>query len=1172
MTSDIPWRFRGLRPEVREAARQAARRAGVPVGEWLNEIIIDSAAEEGVYPAPAAPETPPAQQVEDQQAHDDLAAIKKRLEELSRQLDRLSQPLPGAEAATETAPDAEPEALVSTSRPADEPAAAVSAPAVPASAPPQAASPTSEPDDYAIRLDQAVAEIRSRRRALDSEPVQATGAAIANVPPNSAGSGAGLEQQLREINRNIAGLRQPCGAAEAVASLRGDLAEIASLLKSALPQRAIELLEAEIRNLTKRIDEQRDNGGSAAAIANLESGLAEMREQLKVLKPAESLATLEAATKELSRLIDQGGVQSNDTAALTQLDDTIASLRSAVGNVASTEAVSRIADDIQALSAKVDAVASSAGGGNELLTSLEKRISAMADTLEKHNSHCGKGSAHLEDVLTLLVDRLEQPPAPGGDPAALHQLGDRLATVTNRLDDLQPANVDLAALRKIEDSITAIVEQFDPQALQQIESRIVTLTNQLVQTAQSARTAPAGPGPVSLQQLEGQIANLLGKLDQPPPAAPEPAALRQIEGRIETLFEKLDDISRTSSDPAALRDLEHRIAAIADKLDASDARFAHLEAIEQGLAGVLAHVEDLRAGQAESLMRAAMPSTDNRAVDAIKRELDALKHTEQRTQTSIEAVHGTLGHVVDRLSTIENDLRRRSAGAAESTPVAPAPAPAVARIEPAPVPVAPAAPPKSAASTAAPSISPPASDPSARLNFIAAARRAAQAAAAEPARETSRTQTGRDPEGGLGTRPKGKPSPTRSIIVGISILVILLGATHFVWDFLATPDTSTTASVPEAVPVPKPESSAPADAKPASADRRFETPDPADRQHTAAANTVPVAVPAQSPIIPEATPVDAVASKPSSPAATGTVATDNRSAFAIPPAEPLQALPVAAPIAAAPTTAAPVAEKPAAVAPVGFTSSVPDRHDSAATLPAAIGSTKLREAALAGNAAAQFEVANRFAEGRGVAQNVAEAARWFERAAEQDLTPAQFQIASLYEKGRGVKKNLQAARRYYAAAAKGGNAKAMHNLAVLYAEGLAGKSDYATAAMWFRMAANRGVTDSQYNLGILYARGIGVDRNLEESYKWFALAAKRGDKDAESKRDDVSTQLDEAAQKAAERAVASFVPEPQPNSAIKVSRPAGGWDRPDGGASATKSQDDKSGSGRPKTIKRSSKS
>ena len=79
---------------------------------------------------------------------------------------------------------------------------------------------------------------------------------------------------------------------------------------------------------------------------------------------------------------------------------------------------------------------------------------------------------------------------------------------------------------------------------------------------------------------------------------------------------------------------------------------------------------------------------------------------------------------------------------------------------------------------------------------------------------------------------------------------------------------------------------------------------------------------------------------------------------------------------------------------------------AASELPPAIGGAKLRSAALAGDAAAEYEVAVRFAEGRGVPANLKQAAHWFERAAAKGLAPAQFRYASMLEKGQGVKKDL----------------------------------------------------------------------------------------------------------------------------------------------------------------------
>jgi localization factor PodJL len=212
-------------------------------------------------------------------------------------------------------------------------------------------------------------------------------------------------------------------------------------------------------------------------------------------------------------------------------------------------------------------------------------------------------------------------------------------------------------------------------------------------------------------------------------------------------------------------------------------------------------------------------------------------------------------------------------------------------------------------------------------------------------------------------------------------------------------------------------------------------------------------------------------------------------------------------------------------------------------LPAGIGGPGLREAALRGEAGAAYEIAIRYADGQGVARSTEDAARWFERAAARGVAPAQFRLGSLYEKGTGVRRDLKEARRLYSAAAAQGHAKAMHNLAVLYAEGIDGKPDYKTAAQWFQKAAGYGVSDSQYNLGILHARGLGIEKNLPDSYKWFSLAAAQGDKEAARKRDDIGVRLDAAARAAAETAVKTWVPQLQPQQAIRVPAPAGGWDR-----------------------------
>ena len=43
MKPGVPWSVKGIEPDVREAAKIAARRSGMTLGEWLNSKILESA-------------------------------------------------------------------------------------------------------------------------------------------------------------------------------------------------------------------------------------------------------------------------------------------------------------------------------------------------------------------------------------------------------------------------------------------------------------------------------------------------------------------------------------------------------------------------------------------------------------------------------------------------------------------------------------------------------------------------------------------------------------------------------------------------------------------------------------------------------------------------------------------------------------------------------------------------------------------------------------------------------------------------------------------------------------------------------------------------------------------------------------------------------------------------
>lgn len=178
--------------------------------------------------------------------------------------------------------------------------------------------------------------------------------------------------------------------------------------------------------------------------------------------------------------------------------------------------------------------------------------------------------------------------------------------------------------------------------------------------------------------------------------------------------------------------------------------------------------------------------------------------------------------------------------------------------------------------------------------------------------------------------------------------------------------------------------------------------------------------------------------------------------------------------------------------------------------PATVGPYSLRLAAAQGNAAAQFEVAARLAEGMGTDKDLKDAAQWYQRSAASGFAMSQFRLGTMYERGTGVAKDFARAKIWYSRAAEQGNVKAMHNLAVLIASRSGPAPDYATAVKWFSEAAAYGLADSQYNLAMLYENGLGVPKDAKQAYKWLAIAAKSGDAEAKKHRDGLKAMLSPA--------------------------------------------------------------
>ncbi|QDC03232.1 sel1 repeat family protein [Mesorhizobium sp. 8] len=140
-----------------------------------------------------------------------------------------------------------------------------------------------------------------------------------------------------------------------------------------------------------------------------------------------------------------------------------------------------------------------------------------------------------------------------------------------------------------------------------------------------------------------------------------------------------------------------------------------------------------------------------------------------------------------------------------------------------------------------------------------------------------------------------------------------------------------------------------------------------------------------------------------------------------------------------------------------------------------------------GDPAAQTLVAEILSRGLGVPLNAAEAAKWYQRAAERGVPEAQFQYALMLIDGTYVKKDRKEAHALMQAAAEAGNTLAQFNFAQLLVEEDSGDAGLARAAPYYERAAEAGLPDAQYAMAQFYANGVGGKK--EDDVKARALLA-----------------------------------------------------------------------------------
>ncbi len=1007
----------------------------------------------------------------------------------------------------------------------------------------------------------AIAQLQSR---ID-EMAQALAASVSALDAASPGDThvVRLEQRLDDIADSLSGLvaRAPSDVASpTVAGLENRLAEMTAAINGLIDRQPageanidIGALERRLKEMAASITDRLAAGASgegAPDIARLEGRLADIDDSIKGLYMGAPIGTsagkLDERLDEIASGIEgllQRGVPAADSGSL---NDRLQALAERIDglNIPQNDVQADL-DDIKTDVASIRAV-------HQRLQTLTERIDGLIETQHqpllavaeiKEGIGAIRGMYSRIQTLTDRVDRMsavQHDNVPAIDQmktsiAAMRAVHERLEALGDRIDGLGVASEPVAALDEFRSGIAAI--QATHEQLSSLAERIDTIAverqpalafDEIKNEIAGIRSEIAARAAPDTEQLKSQVRELAARIEAGPSAEAQAPAITALEAQVANITKAL----------AAHKPQTTSILAIEERI----------ERLQRHLAGTRKDSIDAARQEAREAVRelSGMVSGKGAASDlvgAAMQDIDALRTTagdsDQRIRAKLESVSQTLSQVVARLSRLEGGAvspqvqatGTYDAAPPSSTGTGPSGADHHPAAEATPAPPTPGAEPSSEAWTTAfhgdddgastpvsetegsePEAAPP--EPTAaeklaherRADFIAAARRAVQAATVEAAANVDADETQQGKPGAFSRISQAIRSRKRTLLLAAAIVL----AVSAVGTYRSLPTPDGDGDVIAAIP-------------------------PEEGQETAAGDAGTVAA-AMMPAVPHVTESALVAP---------TFAPDSEVVFA----EPVLGTHFQ-PTTTGSVVAEPAGEEIAEPAPadeelpvdVGISDSESDIEPPRPDSP--IGSPKLITAAEDGNPAAMFEVATRYAEGERVSKDLAKAAVWYERAAEGGVAVAQYRIGSLYERGQGVAKDLTKAVNWYQRAADQGNVNAMHNLAVLMSEGVDGAPDRAKALQWFLAAANYGVRDSQYNLGVIYARGLGPEQDLVESYKWFAIAAAEGDSDAAARRDEVGQVLDSDDLAAARATAEAWRVQSALAEANGVSAPDGGWDAP----------------------------
>jgi localization factor PodJL len=430
MAASVPWSVSAVDPEAWATARDAARRSGLSVGEWLESAIRDSAHE--TVRAHHAPSHAPSRAVE--QRLEDLAerldhfaqrseqpfpptrnnqselalfasidALNDRVDALTRDMrgerngptevhaaiqrlgDRVEELLSrGALASAGEAPEIERKVddisraiETLTRRLEQEEMRRVEGPRTPGE-----------------ELDAAVAEIMMRQSTLDGSPPPREIKRIQDAPALDLGR---LETQLKTLADEMQSIRRAGAQADSIETLRREMGTLARQLADLAPRNSLQALEASVEGIARRLD--RAGGGRPdETLGEVVQALHDIRSALADVRPAESFTSVERDLHALSSKLDNLHVRGVDSTTVALLQQQTQEIRELLSGALPSEVLKALVEQIELLVRKFESGASAPDHTLlDVISGLDRRVEMLSERIDAA-SRLAPSSAAFDDI------------------------------------------------------------------------------------------------------------------------------------------------------------------------------------------------------------------------------------------------------------------------------------------------------------------------------------------------------------------------------------------------------------------------------------------------------------------------------------------------------------------------------------------------------------------------------------------------------------------------------------------------------------------------------------------------------------------------------------------------------------------------------------------------------